>query len=177
MTFLCHLWDHAIHSDHIAFKGYLDNLGKPLYSTLMTMALGKAMPSIIMTILLLSADQHNIIIKVILATSAQFPLMWIINRPIWSHFHCPGKSCKSSDLLLRIWFTQAIYLSIKIHSLRDCPISDAHKIWLPSTLHDHKECWALSINICPWSFPITTGARASAHPYTVTATDRPNLLI
>ncbi len=27
------------------------------------------------------------------------------------------------------------------------------------------ECWALAINICLWSFPITNGLRASPHPY------------
>ena len=30
-----------------------------------------------------------------------------------------------------------------------------------------KECWALLINICPWSFQITTDVRASPHPYLI----------
>ena len=30
-----------------------------------------------------------------------------------------------------------------------------------------KEYWALSINICPWSFLRTTGVRASPHPYMI----------
>ncbi len=30
-----------------------------------------------------------------------------------------------------------------------------------------KECWALSINICPRSFPITSGVTASPHPYLI----------
>ncbi len=36
-----------------------------------------------------------------------------------------------------------------------------------SLLKVWQECWALSINICPWSFLITTGVRESPHPYMI----------
>ncbi len=35
-----------------------------------------------------------------------------------------------------------------------------------------KECWALSINRCPRSFPITEGVRATPHPYSWSQSDQ-----